>query len=55
MSRRSAKLGRVPLGNRESNKPVHIVIDSTGLSVHVGQLRKPPKNRDYRKLHLGAD
>ena len=55
VSRRSAKLGRVHLGNRESNKPVHIIIDSTGLSVHVGLLRKPPKNRDYRKLHLGVD
>ena len=40
VSRRSAKLGRVALGKRESNKPVHIIIDSTGLSVHVGRLRK---------------
>ena len=55
VSRRSAKLGRIPLGKRESNKPVHIIIDSSGLSVHVGQLRKPPKNRDYRKLHFGVD
>ena len=30
-------------------------IDSSGLTVHVGQLRNPPKNRDYRKLHLCVD
>ena len=23
--------------------------------MHVGQLPKPPKNRDYRKHHLGVD
>jgi hypothetical protein len=36
-------------------KPIHVLIDSSGLSVHVGQLRKPQKNRDYRKLHLAVD
>ena len=36
-------------------KPVHLRIDSSGLSVHVGQLRTPPKARDYRKLHLAVD
>ena len=36
-------------------KPVHLLIDSSGLSVHVGQLRTPPKARDYRKLHLAVD
>jgi hypothetical protein len=35
--------------------PLHILIDSSGLAVHVGQLRKPPKSRDYRKLHLCVD
>ena len=34
---------------------MHIIIDSSGLRVHVGQMRKPPKNRDYRKLHFGVD
>ncbi len=36
-------------------KPVHLRIDSSGLSVHVGQWRTPPKARDYRKLHLAVD
>ena len=36
-------------------KPVHLRIDSSGLSGHVGQLRTPPKARDYRKLHLAVD
>ena len=35
--------------------PVHLLIDSSGLSVHVGQLRTPPNARDYRKLHLAVD
>ena len=36
-------------------KPVHLRIDSSGLSVHVGQWRTPPKARDSRKLHLAVD
>ena len=55
VSKRSGKLGRVDLCRSQSKKPVHIIIDSTGLRVHVGRLRKPPKNRDYRKLHFGVD
>ncbi len=27
----------------------------TGLRVHVGHMRKPPKNRAWRKLHLAMD
>ena len=41
--------------HRRTVKPVHLLIDSSGLSVHVGQLRTPPKARDYRKLHLAVD
>ena len=55
ISRRKSKLGKVPLERRETRRPVHILIDSSGLKVHVGQMRKPPKNRDYRKLHLVVD
>ena len=36
-------------------KPVHLRIDSSGLSVHVGQLRTSPKAKDYRKRHLAVD
>ena len=28
------------------------MVDSTGLKIHIGNLRKPPKNRDWRKLHV---
>ncbi len=55
VSRRKAKLGKVPFYQDKQKTPLHILIDSSGLAVHVGQLRKPPKSRDYRKLHLCVD
>jgi len=55
VSKRTAKLGHVSLEPAESSKPVHILIDSSGLTVHVGQMRNVPKNRDYRKLHIAVD
>ena len=55
ISRRKARLGKVPFYQGGSKTPVHILIDSSGLSVHVGQLRNPPRDRDYRKLHLCVD
>ena len=55
VSRRSKKLGRVDIRKSARKLPVHIIIDSSGLRVHVGQMRKPHKNRDYRKLHLGVE
>ena len=55
LSRRKAKLGRAAFFQDKQNTPLHILIDSSGLTVHAGQLRKPPKNRDYRKLHLCVD
>ncbi len=55
ISRRKARLGKVPFYRGGSKTPVHILIDSSGLAVHVGQLRSPPKIRDYRKLHLCVD
>ena len=55
ISRRKAKMGKVPFYQNNHKTPLHILVDSSGLAVHVGQLRKPPKNRDYRKLHLCVD
>ena len=55
LSRRKAKLGKVPFYQNKQKAPLHILIDSSGLAVHVGQLRRPPKSRDYRKLHLSVD
>ncbi len=47
-----ANLGKVTFYENKQKTPLHILIDSSGLTVHVGKLRKPPKNRDYRKLHF---
>ncbi|MFT5154724.1 MAG: hypothetical protein ACI841_004732 [Planctomycetota bacterium] len=52
ISRREARLGKVTFYEHDRKTPVHILIDSSGLAVHVGQLRRLPKIRDYRKLHL---
>ena len=54
ISRRKARLGKVASYERRPVKPVHLRIDSSGLSMHVGQLRTPPKARDYQ-LHLAVD
>ena len=55
ISRRKARLGKVASYEWRTVKPVHLRIDSSGLSVHVGQWRTRPKARDYRKLHLAVD
>jgi hypothetical protein len=55
ISRRKAQLGKVAFYDSPRKTPVHILIDSSGLRVHVGQLRRPPNSRDYRKLHLCVD
>ena len=55
ISRHKARLGKVASYERRTVKPVPLRIDSSGLSVHVGQLRTPPKARDSRKLHLAVD
>ena len=55
ISRRKAKLGKVPFYQDKQKTPLHILFDSSGLAVHAGQLRRAPKSRDYRKLHLCVD
>ena len=55
LSRRLKTLGEIPLCAVASNRPIHLLIDRTGLRIHVGNLRKPPKRRAWRKLHLAAD
>ena len=55
ISRRKAKLGKVPFYQDKQKTPLHILIDSSGLAVHAGQLRRAQKSRDYRKLHLCVD
>ena len=55
ISRRKVRLGKVAFSEQRTVTPVHLLIDSSGLSVHVGQRRTPPNARDYRKLHLAVD
>ena len=55
LSRRARKLARIRFAPAAASRPIHILIDSTGLKIHVGNLRKPPKHRDWRKLHVAVD
>ena len=55
LSRRLKKLGEIRFRRLATDRPIHLLIDSTGLRIHVGHLRKPPKNRGWRKLHLVVD
>ena len=55
LSRRTRRLGTIPFYTGAGDRPVHVLIDSTGLRIHVGHLRKPPKHRAWRKLHVAVD
>ncbi len=55
LSRRVKTLGEIPFCAVASHRPIHLLIDGTGLRIHVGNLRKPPKNTAWRKLHLSVD
>ena len=55
MSRRHQKLGEIPFRAAGNNQPIHLLIDSTGLRIHVGHMQKPSRNRAWRKLHLAVD
>ncbi len=55
LSRRLRKLSVSPLRSTGKGESIHLLIDSTGLRIHVGNLRKPPKRRAWRKLHLAVD
>ena len=55
LSRRLRKLGEVRFRKLTTDRPIHVLIDSTGLRIHVGHMRKPPKRRAWRKLHLTVD
>jgi len=55
LSRRLKKLGNIGFHRLAPDRPIHLLIDSTGLRVHVGHLRRPPKRRAWRKLHLAVD
>ena len=55
LSRRLNKLGEISFPVVANDRPIHLLIDSTGLRIHVGSLRKPPKKRAWRKLHLAVN
>ncbi len=55
LSRRLKKLGDISFRRLATDRPIHLLIDSTGLRIHVGHLRKPPRKRAWRKLHLAVD
>ncbi len=55
LSRRLKKLGNLRFRRLTTHGPIHLLIDSTGLRIHVGHLRKPPERRVWRKLHLAVD
>ena len=55
LSRRSRLLRKkLRIPKAASNQPIHLMIDSTGLRIHVGTARKPPKQRAWRKLHIAV-
>ena len=55
LSRLLQKLGEIRFRRPETGRPIHLLIDSTGLRIHVGHLREPPKRRAWRKPHLAVD
>jgi hypothetical protein len=55
LSRRLKKLENLRFRRFVTDEPIHLLIDSTGLRVHVGHLRRPPKRRVWRKLHLAVN
>ncbi len=55
LSRRLKKLGEIRVRRLTTGQPIHLLIDSTGLRIHVGHMQKPPRNRAWRKLHLAID
>ncbi len=55
-SRRCKNLGNIDiLPQKLPAGPLNIFIDSTGLSVHNGNKKKPTKNRAWRKFHVAVD
>jgi hypothetical protein len=55
LSRRLKSLHVIGFRRLPTDRPIHLLIDSTGLRIHVGHMQKPPRNRAWRKLHLAVD
>ena len=54
LSRRLKKLGEIRVRQLTAGQPIHVLIDSTGLRIHVGRMQNPPRYRAWRKLHLAV-
>ena len=55
LSRRLKRLRDSPFRRLPTGRPIHLLIDSTGLRIHVGHVQEPPQYRAWRKLHLAVD
>ncbi|MGY8799998.1 MAG: transposase [Longimicrobiales bacterium] len=55
LSRRLKELGDIQFRWLPTDRPIHVLIDSTGFRIHVAHVQKPPRYRAWRKLHLAAD
>ena len=55
LSRRLKRLGEIQSLRLPTDQPIQLLIDSTGLRIHVGHMQRPPRNRAWRKLHLAVD
>ena len=55
LSRRLKSLRVIGFHRLPTDRPIHLLIDSTGLRIHVGHMQKPPRNRAWRKLHLAVE
>jgi len=55
VSRRFRRLRKRPLPQAAHGEPIHLLVDSSGLTIHVGRSQTPPKRRGWRKIHLGVD
>ena len=55
LSRRLKTFRAIRFRSLATNRPIHLLIDSTGLRIHVGHMQKPPRNRAWRKLHFAVD
>ncbi len=55
LSRRLKNLSDIQFRRLPTDRPIHVLIDSTGLRIHVGYMQNPPRNRAWRKLHLAVD
>ncbi len=55
VSRRVRRLGKVPMLPTTGKAPIHLLVDSSGLQIHVGNACEPPKRRAWRKIHIAVD